>query len=184
MMKRVVMLTAAMVSLAIPALAQQSTPITDQQKHAVQMVIDKYAKAYNTKDAKGIAALYTDDGILAGAYLPETVMGRQAIEKNLADVVQQGLIGSNLVIEADWKSFVPLGNNLIMGTGTWAETVPTPPAVQTASQSTQPAQPPSQFSLKPGDREHGSWTAVYETHGDEVRLRSLSYNVGFAGPTK
>ena len=186
MMTRAIMLTAVTMGLAAPALAQQSTAITDQQKQAVQAAIDKYVKAANARDAKGVAALYTEDGIVVGTYVPQTLMGRAAIEKYLADVIQQGQYASDLAVEADLKSAASLGNNLILVTGTWADTLPTPPVAQAAStqQSGSSQPPPSQLALKPGDREHGSWTAIDELRGGELLIRSLSYNVGFAGPSK
>lgn len=188
-MKRVVMLAVATMGFAVPALAQQQQPmpITDQQKQAVQAALDNYIKAYNAKDAKGIAALYSSDGMLVGTYLPQPMSGRQAVETYMAGVIQQGLIGSDLAVEADWKSFIPLGNNLLLIAGTWADTVPTPPTAQnTAGQpaAQSGSSQPSQLNLKPGDREHGSWTAVDEMQGDGVLIRSLSYNVGLAGPAK
>ena len=187
-MKLAIMMTVAAMGLAVPAVAQQSTPITDQQKRAIQAVADKYVKADDTKDAKGIAALYTEDGILVGTYAPQTVIGRAAIEKSIADAIQQGQMASNLAVEFDWKSFAPVGNDMIIGSGTWADTLPMPPVAQTttgqsATQSGS-SQPPSQLALNPGDREHGSWTALYVMQGGEAKIRSLSYNVGFAGPAK
>ena len=77
---------------------------------------------------------------------------------------------------------------MVIGSGTWADNLPMPPVAQATS--SQPAaqsgssQPPSQLAVKPGDREHGSWTALYVMQGGEAKIRSLSYNVGFAGPTK
>ncbi len=187
MMKRIVMLAVVTTGFAVPALAQQTMPITDQQKQAVQAGMDQYMKAYNARDAKGIAALFSEDGMLVGTYVPEPIIGRQAIEKYTEAGMQQGQTGSDLTIGADWKSFVPLGNNLILIAGTWAETIPTPPTAQNTSG--QPAaqsgsSQPSQFNLKPGDREHGSWAAVEELQGNGVLIRSLSYNVGLAGPMK
>ena len=81
MMKRAIMMTVAAMGLAVPAVAQQSTAITDQQRRAIEAVADKYVKAIDTKDAKGLAALYTENGILVGTYAPQTVIGRAAIEK-------------------------------------------------------------------------------------------------------
>ena len=185
MMTRAIMLTVATMGLAVPALAQQSTALTDQQKQAVQAGIDKYVKAFDAKDAKGVAALYTEDGIIVGTFLPETLAGRAAIEKYIVDLIQQGRFPSDLASEADWKSAASLGNNLILVTGTWADTLPMPPTAQAATtQQSGSSQPPSQLALKPGDREHGSWTALEEMRGNEVLIRSLSYNIGVAGPPK
>jgi uncharacterized protein (TIGR02246 family) len=192
MMKRALMLAALSAVFAVPAFAQQSGAITEQQKQAVQAEIDKYVKAFNSKDAKGLAGLYAEDGMLVGSF--EMLMGRAAIEKNVTEAIQQGQLGSDLVVEPDWKMAVPLGNNLILNAGTWAATVPTPPVAQSTGQSTagqgssQPpsgaSQPPSQLNLKPGDRMHGSYTAVDEIRGSEAVIRSLSYNVGNAPPPK
>jgi uncharacterized protein (TIGR02246 family) len=187
MTKRLVMLAVVTMGCAAPALAQQPMQITDQQKHAVQAGIDRYMKAANAKDTKGIAALYSENGMLVGTYVPQPLIGRQAIEKYLEGAAQQGQMGSDLAVEADWKSAMPLGNNLIMIAGTWADTTPVPPTAQdtTRPQAAQSgSSQPSQLSLKPGDREHGSWVAVDELRGDSVLIRSLSYNVGLAAPTK
>ena len=181
MIKRVVMMTVAAMALAVPALAQQSTPLTDLQKQAVQASVDKYIKGVNAKDAKGIASLYTDDAVIVGTYVPQTLAGRAAIEKYLSE----GQFGANFTAEADWKSSVSLGNNLLLIVGTWADTLPTPPVAQAdTTQQSGSSQPPSQLSLKPGDREHGSWAAIDEMRGNEVLISILSYNIGFAGPTK
>lgn len=187
MMKRMVMLTAVTLGVAVPALAQQAMPITDQQRQAVQAGIDSYIKAYDAKDAKAIAGLYSEDGLLVGAFLPEPARGRQAIQQYMEGVIHQGQIGLDLAVEADWKSFVSLGDNLFQIAGTWADTVPTPPTAQNAT--AQPAaqsgsSQPLQLNLKPGDREHGSWLAVEELRGNSVMLRSLSYNIGLAAPAK
>jgi uncharacterized protein (TIGR02246 family) len=181
MMKRVVMMTVAAMALAAPALAQQSTPLTEQQKQAVQAAIDKYIKAFNAKDAKGLANLYTDDAVVVGTYVPQPLSGRAAIEKYLSG----GPLSTNFTIEADWRSSASLGNNRLLIVGTWADTVPAMPVAQAgATQQSGSSQPPVQLSLKPGDREHGSWAAIDEMRGGEVLIRMLSYNVGLAGPTK
>ena len=187
MMKRVGMLAIVTLALAAPALAQQAM-VTDQQKQAVQAAIDKYIKANNAKDAKELANRYTEDATLVGTYVPGTLIGRPAIEKYLTDVVQQGQIGSNLAVEADPKSFASLGNDMILVSGTWADTTPMPPMAQAntnaSTQQSGSSQPPSQLALKPGDREHGTWTAIDVVRGDDALIRSLSYNVGVAGPSK
>ncbi|HUC65288.1 MAG TPA: SgcJ/EcaC family oxidoreductase [Stellaceae bacterium] len=186
-MKHVGMLAVVTIGLTTPALAEQAM-VTDQQKQAVQAAIDKYITAYDAKDTKALAALYTDDAMLVGTYVPGTLIGRPAIEKYLSDAAQQGQFASKLAVETDPKSFVALGNDMILVSGTWADTLPTPAMAQantTASpQQSGTSQPPSQLALKPGDREHGSWTAVDEVHGDDVLIRSLSYNVGLAAPAK
>ncbi|MGO8921021.1 MAG: YybH family protein [Stellaceae bacterium] len=191
-MKRALVLAVMSMGLAVPAFAQQSSPITEQQKQAIQAVNEKYIKAYDGKDAKGLAALYADDGMVVGSF--EMVMGRQEIEKHVTDLIQQGQLGSDLAVEVDWKSVASLGNNLILGAGTWAATLPLPPVAQstgqpTAAQGSSQQQsgssaPPSQLNLKPGDRMHGSYTFLDEIRGNDVLIRSLSYNVGVAGPTK
>ena len=191
-MRRALVLAVMSASLAVPAFAQQSSPVTEQQKQAVQGVTDKYIKAYDGKDAKALAALYAEDGMVVGPF--EMLIGRAAIEKNLTDLIRQGQLGSNLVVETDWKSTISLGNNLIMGVGTWAATSAPPPVAQaaapppTAQTSSPPqsgsSQPPSQLNLKPGERMHGSFTFVDEMRGSETLIRSLSYNIGVASPSK
>jgi uncharacterized protein (TIGR02246 family) len=192
MMKRALVLAALGAVFAVPAFAQQSNAITEPQKQAVQAAVDKYMKAYNAKDAKGLAALYAEDGRLVGPF--EMLMGRAAIEKSVTEMIQEGQLGSDLVVEVDWNSALSLGNNLVLSTGTWAVTLPTPRLAQSTGETTagqgssQPpagsSQPPSQLNLKPGDRMHGSWTALDEIRGGESLTRSLSYNVGEAAPGK
>jgi len=191
-MKRVLVLAALSAVFVIPALAQQSSPVSEQQNAAVQAAIDKYVKAFNGKDAKGLAALYAEDGMLVGPF--EMLMGRAAIEKNMSEMIERGQLGSDLVVEADWKSARFLGNNLVLSTGTWAATLPSPRLGQSTGETTagqsssQPSAgssgPPSQLNLKPGDRMHGSYTALDEIRGGETLTRSLSYNVGEAAPGK
>jgi uncharacterized protein (TIGR02246 family) len=187
MMKQLGMLAVVTIGLTTSALAQQAM-VTDQQKQAVQAAIEKYITANNAKDAKALAALYTDDAMLVGTYVPGTLIGRPAIEKYLNDAAQQGQLGSNLAVEADAKSFASLGNDMILVGGTWSDTIPTPPMAQAntnaSTQQSGSSQPPSQLALKPGDREHGSWTAIDVVRGDDVLIRSLSYNVGLAAPAK
>jgi uncharacterized protein (TIGR02246 family) len=187
MMKRVGMLAIVTLALATPALAQQAM-VTDQQKQAVQAAIDKYITASTAKDTKTLAALFTDDAMLVGTYVPGTLIGRPAIEKYFTDAAREGQFGSNLAIEADPKSFASLGNDMILVSGTWADTTPMPPMAQAntnaSTQQSGSSQPPSQLALKPGDREHGSWTVIDVVRGDNALIRSLSYNVGIAGPAK
>jgi uncharacterized protein (TIGR02246 family) len=187
MMKHVGMLAVVTIGLTAPALAQQAE-VTDQQKQAIQAGIDKYITASNAKDTKALAALFTDDAMLVGTYVPGTLIGRPAIEKYLTDVGQQGQFASNLAIEADPKSFASLGNDMILVSGTWADTLPMPPVAQAntsvSTQQSGSSQPPSQLALKPGDREHGSWTVIDVVRGDDVLIRSLSYNVGVSAPAK
>jgi uncharacterized protein (TIGR02246 family) len=185
MMKRVVILTVAATALAVPGFAQQSPTLSEQQKQAVQTGIDKYVKAYNAKDARGLAALYDENGMIVGSYLPQPLSGRAAIEKYLTEAAKQGQFASNLSVEPDWKATTSLGNNLILVTGTWADTLPTAPVAQagTTPQSGS-SQSPSQLSHPPGEREHGSWAAIDEMRGGEVLIRMLSYNIGVAAPTK
>ena len=193
MMKRALVLAAFGAVFAVPVFAQQSSAITEPQKQAVQAAVDQYMKAYNAKDAKGLAALYAEDGRLVGPF--EMLIGRAAIEKNVTEMIQQGQLGSDLVVEVDWNSALSLGNNLVLSTGTWAVTLPTPRLAQSTGQTTTAGQgssqpsagssgPPSQLNLKPGDRMHGSYTALDEIRGGEALTRSLSYNVGEATPSK
>lgn len=187
MMKRVGMLAIVTLALAAPALAQQAM-VTDQQKQAVQAAIDKYITANNGKDAKGLTDRFTEDATIVGTYVPGTLIGRPAVEKYFTDAAHQGQLDSNLAIEVDPKSFASLGNDMILVSGTWAGTTPMPPVAQAntnaSTQQSGTSQPPSQLALKPGDREHGSWTAIDVVRGDDVLIRSLSYNVGFAAPAK
>jgi uncharacterized protein (TIGR02246 family) len=187
MMKRVGILAVVTMGLTAPAFGQQMM-VTDQQKQAVQAAIDKYITANNAKDAKGLTDRFTEDATIVGTYVPGSLIGRPAIEKYFTDAAHQDQLDANLAIEADPKSFASLGNDMILVSGTWAGTTPTPPMAQantTAStQQSGSSQPPSQLALKPGDREHGSWTAIDVVRGDDVLIRSLSYNVGLAAPAK
>jgi uncharacterized protein (TIGR02246 family) len=69
------------VGLAIPATAQQSSE--QEARQAGESIVQAYNKAGQSKDAAGLAAVYTEDAILV---MPEgPLVGREAIRKYFSE---------------------------------------------------------------------------------------------------
>ena len=62
----------------------------DDAKKIAQDLTDKWVAAYNTGDAKAIAALYTKDALFSNAGAKDFMKGQDAIEQNLAAGIEQG----------------------------------------------------------------------------------------------
>ena len=106
------------VLLATPAFAAEHTDAEAQK--AVQGFADNYQRLYNTKDAKGIAALYTDDGMEVPPAPPVT--GRDNIENWFASIFKAG--ASNLRL--DLKQVHMLGDSEVLAIGQFTVTLPKP----------------------------------------------------------
>ena len=67
-------------ALAVPAgiMATKASAQTGDHRQAIDALIGKFAEAYNRKDADGIAALFTEDGILS-APAPILVPGMRVL---------------------------------------------------------------------------------------------------------
>jgi uncharacterized protein (TIGR02246 family) len=77
MLRTVMVLPALAIGLATPAAAQQAPE--QEARQAGESIVQAYNKAGQSKDAAGLAAVYTKDAILV---MPEgPLIGREAIEK-------------------------------------------------------------------------------------------------------
>jgi nuclear transport factor 2 (NTF2) superfamily protein len=74
------------ISFAVPAFAQQKDTAASQID---EQIVKKFDEAFNNGDAAAVAALYTEDAVQVTPQGP--VFGREAIEKLLTGVFQQGL---------------------------------------------------------------------------------------------
>jgi uncharacterized protein (TIGR02246 family) len=85
-------MSAAVASQGRVAIAQETSAASRQDvRQAVETFVTKYLEIYNKKDAAGLAALYTDDGLLVPPG-PITT-GRQNIEKAWRAVFDAGRTG-------------------------------------------------------------------------------------------
>ncbi len=72
------LITSLLTGLATSALGQQNVPQTDQQ--AAREVHMQFTTAFNRRDAAGVAALFSEEGIRA---TPQGIIqGRDAIQKD------------------------------------------------------------------------------------------------------
>lgn len=93
---RIVMLRRAL-AFAVPlGIAAQAVAQTDGRREA-EAVLAKLAESYNRKDSTALAALFTEDAILArpGAILT----GRQAIEQDYRTRFEQGFTGFTVEVK-------------------------------------------------------------------------------------
>ncbi|MCY2962501.1 MAG: SgcJ/EcaC family oxidoreductase [Planctomycetota bacterium] len=80
---------------------------------AITKVIDEFEKAYNDRDAKAIAALFTPEAQIIDED-GTTVQGREAIEKVFADLFEAN---PEAVIATDVSDLKYIGSNLAIETG-------------------------------------------------------------------
>ena len=79
------------------AVAQASAASRPDVRQAVETFVTNYLEIYNKKDAAGLAALYTDDGLLV---LPGPITtGKQNIEKAWRAVFDAGRTGLHYDIQ-------------------------------------------------------------------------------------
>ncbi|WP_207537642.1 YybH family protein [Sabulicella rubraurantiaca] len=78
-------------ALAVPAgIIAHGTKASAQvgDRQAIDALMERFAEAYNRKDADAIAALFTEDGILSGP--APILIGRPAIAQNYKGRLEQG----------------------------------------------------------------------------------------------
>jgi uncharacterized protein (TIGR02246 family) len=85
---------------------------------AIRANIDKVVKAYNAADAKGVAALFTPDGMVVDKEGDESA-GRETIEKTFAEMFTDS---PKKQIEVFVESIRFIGSDLAMEVGTTKET--------------------------------------------------------------
>src|SRR4051794_37690194 len=84
---RVLLLAAAIPTLFVAASGPSFAE--DLGKNIAQEVADKWAKEFNSGNAKGVADLYTKDAFFSSS-TAGTLMGQDAIEKNFDSNIKQG----------------------------------------------------------------------------------------------
>ena len=143
-------MSAAAVGHGGDALAQQTSaagrPDVDQ---AVKAFITKYLDAYNRKDAAGVAALYTEDGLLVPPG-PITT-GKQNIEKAWRAVFDAGRTGLRYDIHQ-----VQAEGNIVWSVGQFTVMVPDESGVLQERQ--------------------GNFANVYQWEGDVLKFRVHAFS--------
>jgi uncharacterized protein (TIGR02246 family) len=99
---------------AIPETAPQKAPPANSAEAGIKSITAEYVKAFNAKDAKAAASLWTDDGEYIGVD-GDASRGRAAIEKSLAEEFQAS---PKATIEAQVTSVRPIGQNTAFAEGT------------------------------------------------------------------
>ena len=91
-----------------------SVPATAQDKATIQSLSDKFAQAFNTGDAAGVAALYTDEAVILppGA---EMMKGRTAIQAFWEGAAKQ--LGNGKLTTIEVK---PLASDRALEIGTFS----------------------------------------------------------------
>jgi len=135
--------------LATPAWAVEHSE-SEAQK-AVEAFADNYLRLYNVKDAKGIAALYTDDGVEVPP--AQMAIGRQNIENWFESIFKAG--ATNLQYKI--KQVHPIGDSEVYAIGTFEVTLPKP-----GGEGTHQVQ--------------GNFVNIYQWSNDALRYRVHSYN--------
>jgi uncharacterized protein (TIGR02246 family) len=100
-------------SQLVPCIAQQPAPTEQTPEAGIKSVTEQYVKAFNAKNAKAVAALWTENGEFTGVD-GEVIRGRAAIEKSLADEFQTN---PKVTIEATVESVRPLGRHTAIAEG-------------------------------------------------------------------
>jgi uncharacterized protein (TIGR02246 family) len=139
------------------ALAQQATPTTQptsgagrpDARQAVEAFVTRYLDTYNKKDAAGVAALYTEDGLLVPPG-PITT-GRQNIEKAWRAVFDAGRTGLHYDIRQ-----VQAEGNIVWSVGQFTVMAPDESGVLHERQ--------------------GNFANIYQWEGDGLKFRVHAFN--------
>ncbi len=108
----VIMVLGLAVSLGSVMVAQDTTA----DEEAIAQLDDRYREAWSNRDAKAIAALYTEDASGVGA-MGETVSGRMAIEEEEAKGFAELPEGAQLEFEQLSLRFIR--PTIAIADGTW-----------------------------------------------------------------
>ena len=147
------------ICFAVPAFAQQkntadSKIVQQRDLLGVAKAIDDFGalslkldEAFNKNDASAIAALFTEDGILAAS--DGMFIGRQAIEKRYADIFQRWPINTFSGQRYQLNAI----DNAVWSVGEWWSTI----------------------QSETGPKfEGGYWSAIYIHEGDDWKIRLLT----------
>ena len=150
----IVALAGFAISFALPTFAQQTDTPDPQLRQKLVDAIKKHTDALDKNDATAVAANFTENGILV---TPNgTFFGREAIEKNYADLFKQGFRSSkNTATPDDDSPHITRDGKQMWATGKWTATV--------QGKDWGPAEAT------------GYWSAIRE--GDDWKIRMLAFNV-------
>jgi uncharacterized protein (TIGR02246 family) len=148
------------ISLALPTFGQQKETVDPKIDQQIRMLAMKYDAAINNHDAAAIAALYTQDAVLA-TYNKGTFHGRQKIEKAYAeDYFMRWNIHNNATTVS---RVTPVGNE-VRATGTWSNYY----------------QETTKGDLRP---DSGSYSWVVVREGDTWKIRRDSQSGAMGNPS-
>jgi len=143
-------LSVAAMSVAAPSPGQQTgTSGRRDMRQAVEAFVTKYLNAYNRKDAAGVAALYTEDGILVPPGPIAT--GKPNIEKAWRAVFDSGRTCLRYEIQE-----VQEEGNLVWSVGQFTVMAPDESGALQERQ--------------------GNFANVYQWEGDELKFRVHAFN--------
>jgi uncharacterized protein (TIGR02246 family) len=142
-------ISAAVAGLSREALAQSGAASRQDARQAVETFVTKYLEIYNKKDAAGLAALYTDDGLLVPPG-PITT-GRQNIEKAWRAVFDAGRTGLHYDIQQ-----VQAEGNVVWSVGQFTVMAPDESGVLQERQ--------------------GNFANIYQWEGDGLKFRVHAFS--------
>ncbi len=151
---RVLTLVVLAFSFAFPVVAQQTAdPKTIEQFDEFNK---KFDEAFNNNDAAAVAAFFTEDAVQVTPEGP--IYGREAIEKQFADLFTQNLHVTEHINKTDRPPHaIGTAGNEVWRNGEWSFTL--------QGKSGGPIQ------LK------GYWSAINVREGDDWKIRMLTYNL-------
>lgn len=143
MLRLLIIVPALVIAYAMPASAQQSA------RQTVEAFVAKYNDTIVRKDAAGLAAMFTQDGIQVTPQGP--VMGREALQKHLTQAVKPVI---DHAAKVDQVSM--LNDTSLWATGSYSATIDSPNG-----------------PVKIG----GYWGATYIRDGSDLKCSMLTYNL-------
>ena len=152
----VVALVGLVISITLPALAQQKDTVDPKVAEQLSTLSKKTDEAFNNGDAAALGPLYTEDAVLVNDTGP--IYGREAIVKHRADVFKQ-IQFSNHLDKRDQNSphIIGTADNEAWSNGEWSTTL-------------------KGEKFGPVDAK-GNWIEIYRREGDTWKKRLDMWNV-------
>lgn len=141
------------VSVAMPALAQQTSTPDPQLREKLITAIKKHTDALDKNDAVAVAANFTADAVSVEQDGP--AFGREAIEKLWAERFQQVQFSNNIATPDEHSPHISTDGKEMWATGSWSATI-------------------KGKDWGPKDIK-GYWSVIRE--GDDWKIRMLTSNV-------
>ena len=145
----IIVASLAVFAISVPSFAQSDKVGGSHVQQAVESFVTKYLDTYNKKDAAGLAALYTEDGILVPPGPIAT--GRPGIEKAWRAVFDAGRTGLKYKIQQSRAD-----GNLVWSVGQF--TVMAPDEKGTLQER------------------QGNFSNIYQWEGSELKFRVHAFN--------